>query len=210
MKVYRYWCEPISQEDNDRLCGQIRLAAQHRRELALIENRARAQIEKWAVDMCRAYGTVAIERFALPPLVRRDNNDDDEPERRLRRLNARRVQIVGPGTVRAALKRFAVKYGSRIVQVPAAYTTRTCAECGHRRDDVLDWSSLTIECSACGRTEDQDRTAARNLRASGEVRREDAEPLASSKIAISRTRRNRKRSREEVALANVDVSNERR
>jgi transposase len=107
--------------------------------------------------------------------------------------------VVGPGEVRLALKRFALKYGAAIVEAPAAYTTRDCATCGHRRDDVEDWAPLEIGCSSCGVVEDQDRTAARNLvaRASDPVRGADGEALApSTKAPRLRSRHTRKRKAE--------------
>lgn len=41
MKVYKYWAEPMTADDARQLNAQLRLAADYRRELALVENRAR-------------------------------------------------------------------------------------------------------------------------------------------------------------------------
>jgi transposase len=157
------------------------------------------RIEAWAVHLTREYGRVAIEKMDLRKLVRQQHPDDQTWQQQ---LNAQRVSVVGPGAVRLALKRFAAKAGAAIVEVPAAYTTRDCATCGHRRDDVLDWSPLEIGCSSCDAIEDQDRTAARNLmaHASGPVPLESASVLASTSTSKKlRVRHTRKRAMMEIA-----------
>lgn len=42
MKVYKFWCQPSSQEDNEILLRLIRLGAVYRKTLANVENRARS------------------------------------------------------------------------------------------------------------------------------------------------------------------------
>ena len=68
--VYRYWCEPASDADEDILLGQIRLSAEYRRELALIENRSRVL---WRARQGRFADSVRAE-------VRVLRTDDDKWE----------------------------------------------------------------------------------------------------------------------------------
>lgn len=53
-KVYKYWCEPATSADTAALCNFIRLAADYRRELARIENRARDLLRRQPDDATRA------------------------------------------------------------------------------------------------------------------------------------------------------------
>jgi len=129
----------------------------------------------------------------VPDLVRKDKPLTDS-QKRQRALNAQRMHACAPSLIRRELKTFAKKYGSQYVENDPAFTTRDCANCGAQRE-TADWSVLVITCDTCGTSEDQDRTAGRNLvtRASTSVQSQDGGPLAPSstgkKLGARRTRK---------------------
>lgn len=173
--------------------------ANNRRRMALATC---ALVDGLAVQLARQYDMVAVEeRGMVPELVKRDATDKDEEW--LRALNATRMGLVAPASARAALERFAKKYGALYREVDPANTTRNCAECGAERV-VDDPAELMLGCDKCGVIEDQDRTAARNIlaRANAEVCAERADALAPASSAASPKkmgpRRTRKRKVDEV------------
>src|SRR5512135_3490376 len=60
--------------------------------------------------------------------------------------------------------------GVPVVFVDPAYTSKDCAECGHR-DSRNRKTQATFRCVACGHTDNADRNAARNIRARALVMR---------------------------------------
>lgn len=53
-------------------------------------------------------------------------------------------------------------YGSHFVQVPPAYTSRTCHECKHVNENALERWEVFV-CEQCGHTNDRDINAAKNI-----------------------------------------------
>lgn len=75
----------------------------------------------------------------------------------------RSMSTASPGLLIRLVKEKAEETGRTVVEVPAAYTSQACHECGaigERKDlSVREW-----KCSACGATHDRDVNAARNIR----------------------------------------------
>ena len=71
-----------------------------------------------------------------------------------------------------AAKRELIERGTRaarkVVLVPPAYTTMTCADCGTRAKERLTLAERTFACAACGCIADRDRNAARVILAMAE------------------------------------------
>lgn len=157
---------------------------------AKMERQIEGRVRELAVRLAKSYDVIGLEEPHVAKLVKKDEQDDLE-QRRLQRLAAQRVQVVAPGRVRQLVSRFAAKYQATLVEVPAAFTTITCASCGHLRQ-VPDRAALELACEACGVQEDQDRTAARNiasaavLAASSEA---SAKDKAVKKLGPRRTRK---------------------
>lgn len=144
-----------------------------------MQRQIRGRIDTWAHELCRTHAVITIESFSLSSLK--------EKRDQVGAISARSIQRFAPGEIRMALKRFAVKFGCEIVEVPAANTTRSCSSCGHLRDAG---AQLVITCGACGVAEDQDLTACKNLmRASKEVRAKVAEDAPKKKLGGRRNRR---------------------
>lgn len=166
--------------------------ANNRRRMALATC---ALVDGLAVQLARQYDMVAVEeRGMVPELVKRDATDKDEEW--LRALNATRMGLVAPASARAALERFAKKYGALYREVDPANTTRNCAECGAERV-VDDPAELMLGCDKCGVIEDQDRTAARNIlaRARLEVEAERAEAMTPTSATAKAKRMGPRRTR---------------
>ena len=53
-------------------------------------------------------------------------------------------------------------HGGRLIEVPAAYTSQTCAACG-RVDTANRASQSRFSCTGCGHVDNADRNAAVNI-----------------------------------------------
>jgi Putative transposase DNA-binding domain len=168
--------------------------AQERRRLRLqVTGRQRQWIHEVLVD-CAILGvekTIRIDR------MRGRATSDDEGARQAAVAHSE----VSAGRLRAAAVQMARNRGIAVVEVNPKNTTRTCGGCGVVRD-YENGKPLVLACSACGREEDQDLTAARvlQLAARAEIRHDVPSPLAAEdskedkkKRTISPIRRNRKR-----------------
>ena len=166
-----------------------------------MQRQIQGRVDQFAVQLARRYGIVIVENFKLPDVIeKKDLQEQDQDAQKLRKKNARRVNVVAPGRARAALKRFATKYNSHYIEEESAFTTVDCASCGHRREFDLKnaRAQLLLACDNCGVVEDQDRTAARNLLAgaSAIARGENGWPLeakvskaSKKKVVLRRTRK---------------------
>jgi hypothetical protein len=179
------------------------------RELPSLERMQRqveGRVTALAVQLVKRYGVVACDDFDVTNLVEKDDQHDED-EQRLRKKNARRVNVLGPGRARALVGYFAKKYGCVDLKVDAAGGTLDCDSCGHRRDvSREDRVQRMLHCENCGHSEDQDVTMSRNLLAgaSAIARGESGWPLApkvpgpSGKKRVA-VRRNRRRDQQPLA-----------
>ena len=164
------------------------------------QRRVDAIIRDLAVRLGREYERIGVEAPFVGRIVKKPTRceacrelarrcDECAGNERLRRLASTRVPHAAPARTRQEIKIFGTSNGAEVVECDPAYTTRTCSGCGYVRDDVLDWSPLTIRCSLCDLSEDQDVTAALNLArlASGAVRSGDGKLLAPGSRAKSKT-----------------------
>ena len=74
--------------------------------------------------------------------------------------------IVAPFEFRDALKKAAQKWNCQIVVVPAAYTSRTCFECGYNQPWINKAEQIHT-CGGCSAVFDRDENAARNILRAG-------------------------------------------
>jgi transposase len=70
--------------------------------------------------------------------------------------------------------------GRKVVLVPPAYTTMTCAECGTRAKERLGLGLRIFECGNCGNIDCRDRNAARTILATAERVRASADDIRHS------------------------------
>jgi transposase len=181
--------------------------AHNRRRMAL---QIQGRVDDLAVRLARQYEVVAVEKRGMVPDLIKKNDAHDQDEERLRALSAARTSLVAPASMRMALERHAKKYGALYREVDPAYTTRDCAECGAERE-IGDTKDLRLTCNRCGASEDQDRTAGRNIgrRARAQVDAERAEALAPESTGSKPKKLGPRRNRRKVVagpLENAAVS----
>lgn len=147
--------------------GSKRYAHQRRivRDVAAKIARARAHhLHVASTGIARRYGVVALEKLNVRAMTASAKGTVEQPGRGVaqkRGLN-RSILAQGWGIFARQLEYKLEAAGGRLIYVPAAYTSQTCAECG-----VVDArsrkSQAVFECVACGHCDHADTNAARNI-----------------------------------------------
>lgn len=123
---------------------------QARREAARLHKKAARQnthaARVWARRVVADHQTIAVEDF--------------EPKFLARSSMARKAADAAIGAAKRELIERATRAGRKVVLVPPAYTTMTCASCGARAKQRLALDVRTFQCESCGHTADRDRNAA--------------------------------------------------
>ncbi|MGH2983173.1 MAG: RNA-guided endonuclease InsQ/TnpB family protein [Solirubrobacterales bacterium] len=156
--------------------GQRRRSARHQRTLDAVarlrarEARIRADfLHKLSTNLAKSHGVVAIERLDVRAMTRSAAGTLVEPGTNVKAkagLN-RSILAQGWGELRRQLAYKCGRHGSCLVEVPAAYTSLTCARCG--AVDERSRREQRFACTACGHSADADVNAARNILAAGQV-----------------------------------------
>lgn len=114
------------------------------------------------------HGTVIVEALNIQNMTRGAKGTTTEPGTNVaqkRGLN-RAIISAGWGRFREMLRYKVVPEGGRVVEVPPAYSSQTCAECGVV-DAASRRSQASFVCTACGHADNADVNAARILLARG-------------------------------------------
>ncbi|KQY36287.1 transposase [Nocardia sp. Root136] len=123
---------------------------QARREAARLYKKAARQnthtARVWARRVVADYHTIAVEDF--------------KPKFLARSTMARKAADAAIGAAKRELIERATRAGRRVVLVPPAYTTMTCASCGARAKQRLALDVRIFCCGDCGHAADRDRNAA--------------------------------------------------
>ena len=127
-----------------------RVARLHRR--AARQNAHNAQV--WAKAVVDHHQLIAVEDF--------------RPRFLARSTMARKAADAAIGTAKRILIERGTRAGRRVVLVPPAYTTMTCAMCGTRAKDRLGLGQRVFRCDHCGNADGRDRNAARVILAVAE------------------------------------------
>ncbi|MFQ6227422.1 RNA-guided endonuclease InsQ/TnpB family protein [Nocardia sp. NPDC002869] len=121
-----------------------------RREAARLHKKAARQnthaARVWARRVVDDHHTIAIEDF--------------EPRFLARSTMASKAADAAIGTAKRELIGRATRAGRKVVLVPPAYTTMTCASCGAIAKQRLALDVRVFECGSCGHIADRDRNAA--------------------------------------------------
>ncbi|MDF5754444.1 transposase [Spongiactinospora sp. TRM90649] len=129
----------------------------------------RTDFVAWTANrLTRDHGLVAVEDLKVRNMTASVKGTLAEPGRNVRQkagLN-RSILAKGWGGLLTALEHKARHNGSRIVRVPPAYTSQTCAACGHRAPENRE-SQAVFRCRACGHQANADVNAAKNILAAG-------------------------------------------
>jgi len=97
------------------------------------------------------YDVVVMEDIHVKQMI-------DKSSKSLRR----RITDVAFSELREVMKYQLEKYGKKLVLVNPAYTSKTCARCGHVKED-LSLSDRVFACPNCGWTTDRDYNASLNI-----------------------------------------------
>ncbi|MFD3702208.1 RNA-guided endonuclease InsQ/TnpB family protein [Nocardia sp. NPDC058658] len=121
-----------------------------RRQAARLHKKAARQnthaARVWAARVVDRHHTIAIEDFT--------------PKFLTRSTMARKAADAAISVAKRELIERARRAGRKVVLVPPAYTTMTCASCGARAKQRLALDVRMFRCEACGHTADRDRNAA--------------------------------------------------
>lgn len=123
---------------------------QAKREAARLHKKAAGQnthtARVWARRIVADHHTIAVEDF--------------KPKFLAKTTMARKAADAAIGAAKRELIERATRAGRRVVLVPPAYTTMTCASCGARAKQRLALQVRIFSCEDCGHTADRDRNAA--------------------------------------------------
>jgi putative transposase len=128
------------------------------REAERVANRRREWQRKTAKSLSERYGLIAVEDLDVRRLVRNAG-----PQKYPWAAHAlhRGIHDAAWASFLPILERRLSERGGQLVRVPPEDTTRRCADCGSVHDVSI--FRRLARCPACGRVEDQDVRAARNL-----------------------------------------------
>ncbi|AYF76411.1 transposase [Nocardia yunnanensis] len=129
-----------------------------RRATARVYKKAARQnayaVRNWARGVVNEHNLIAVEDFKSKFLTRS--------------TMARRAADGAIGLAKKSLVERAVRAGRKVVLVPPAYTTMTCANCFARAKQQIALGVRTFRCEYCGHTANRDRNAARVILAVAE------------------------------------------
>lgn len=143
------------------------------------QKRARARVARlqrkarWQRDVvlhvetkfyAKNHGTIIVEKLNIRGMTKSSSGTTEEPGSNVRAkagLN-RAILDGGWGRFVEILRYKVVPEGGRVVEVPAAYSSQTCAECGVA-DAKSRRTQSEFECVACGHSANADVNAARVL-----------------------------------------------
>ena len=129
-----------------------------RRAAAELHKKAQRQnthtARMWAKRVVDNHQTIAVEDF--------------RPRFLARSTMARKAADAAIGAAKRELTERGMRAGRKVVLVPPACTTMTCAECGTRAKERRTPDERISRCTACGNIADRDRNAARVILAMAE------------------------------------------
>jgi putative transposase len=141
-----------------------------KRQAARIEKKAARQnthdARQWATRVVEAHHLIAVEDF--------------KPKFLSKSRMARKAADAAIGACKRELIYRGTRAGRKVVLVPPAYTTMTCAECGTRAKERLGLGLRIFECGNCDHTDCRDRNAARTILATAERVRASADDIRHS------------------------------
>jgi putative transposase len=125
-------------------------------------------LHKTTTNLAKSHGIVVVERLQIADMTRSASGSVDSPGRSVRAKAGLNRAILGMawGKAEQMLAYKAPAEGGRLVRVPAARSSQTCARCGQAAPESRrsrDW----FQCVTCGYTAPADTNAALVLLARG-------------------------------------------
>jgi putative transposase len=121
-------------------------------------------LHKLSTTIAKNHGAVVLEKLEVQNMVRSAAGTVEKPGRKVRQkagLN-RSILDQGWGLFRMLLAYKLADHGGQLIEVPAAYTSQTCAACGCV-DTANRASQSRFACTGCGHEDNADRNAAVNI-----------------------------------------------
>ncbi|SCF14784.1 Transposase [Micromonospora viridifaciens] len=147
-----------------------KVRAEIARTEAKVRNRRRDFV-MWAANrLCTQHATIKIERLRVKAMTGTAKGTIAEPGVNVAAkagLN-RAILDKGWGMFQVALANRARTTGTRIVKVPAAFTSQRCSRCGHTDRNNRESQAL-FRCGSCGHQANADVNAAINVRDAAEA-----------------------------------------
>jgi putative transposase len=126
-----------------------------------VANARKDFLNKASTTIAKSHGVVVLEKLAVGNMVRSAKGTPEAPGKMVRQKAAlnRAILDQGWGMFRTMLGYKLADRNGRLIEVPAAYTSQTCAECGmvdarSRRDQAR------FACVCCGHKANADTNAA--------------------------------------------------
>jgi transposase len=132
-------------------CGAVRQAARLHKKAA---RQATHDARVWARNVAEHHQLIAVEDF--------------HPKFLAKTTMARKAAAAAIGTTKRILIEYGKRAGRKVVLVPPAYTTMTCARCGTRAKERLGLGQRVFRCDRRGNVDGRDRNAARTILAVAE------------------------------------------
>ena len=126
-----------------------------------VANARKDFLHKITTTVAKNHGTVVLEALKVRNMVRSAKGTAAEPGKKVRQkagLN-RAILDQGWGMFRTMLADKLADRGGRLIEVPAAYTSQTCAECG-AVDAQSRQDQARFICTGCGHEANADTNAA--------------------------------------------------
>ncbi len=120
-------------------------------------------LHKASIAIAKNHGAVVLEKLQVRNMVRSAAGTVEKPGRNVRQKSGLNRSILdqGWGAFRTILSYKLAQRGGRLIEVPAAYTSQTCAECGVV--DAGSRSGVRFYCTSCGHSAHADTNAAINI-----------------------------------------------
>jgi putative transposase len=129
-----------------------------------VANARKDFLHKQSTTIAQNHGTVVVEALQVRNMSASAKGTVEEPGRRVRQKSGLNRAILDQGwsMFRTMLNYKLADRGGTLIEVPAAYTSQTCACCGHvAAANRTDQTSFV--CVACGHTSNADTNAAINI-----------------------------------------------
>lgn len=127
-------------------------------------NARKDYLHKLSTEIAQSHGVVKVEKLNVRGMSASAKGSVEQPGKMVRQKAGLNKSILDQGwhAFKTMLAYKLAARGGRLEEVPAAYTSQTCAECG-----VVDRESrqdqATFSCTACGHEDNADVNAARNI-----------------------------------------------
>lgn len=143
-------------------------------ELGVVMRRVRSRRVDFnaqlAATLTSRYGTVVLEDLKTKNMTASAKGTIEQPGSRVAQKSGLNKAILDKGWygLELAVSNAARYTGSKMIRVPAAYTSQTCSAC-KVVDAVSRESQARFACTSCGYVEHADVNAAKNIKAAGQA-----------------------------------------